>query len=143
MSKSKNKYGLTDKEEKFCQLYVEIGNGTQAYLDAYDCDPNNRKKACEEASLMCKKQNISDRIDGLREETRQIFLKKKEDILQDLLDILQMTKYSEKEKSIALKAIEQYTKMMGYNMPDQVQIDNTWKVSFGDEDEDEDETNND
>ncbi|EPZ98572.1 terminase small subunit, partial [Glaesserella parasuis] len=29
--------GLTPKQEKFCQLYIELGNASEAYRQAYDC----------------------------------------------------------------------------------------------------------
>ena len=35
--KSTSGRGLTPKQEKFCQLYIELGNASEAYRQSYDC----------------------------------------------------------------------------------------------------------
>lgn len=43
--------GLTPKQEKFCQLYIELGNASEAYRQAYDClnmKPETIKRKAQE-----------------------------------------------------------------------------------------------
>jgi len=35
-SNTRNKYGLTVKQERFCHAYVRLGNATEAYRQTYD-----------------------------------------------------------------------------------------------------------
>ena len=57
--------GLTVKEEKFCQLFVETGNATQSYIDTYDT--KTKRATCQvESSKMMAKPHIKARIDELR-----------------------------------------------------------------------------
>lgn len=39
--KSTSGRGLTPKQEKFCQLYIELGNASEAYRQSYDCSKND------------------------------------------------------------------------------------------------------
>jgi len=58
-------------------------------------------------------------------------LKTKEELMKDLIDILDMTKFSEKEKNTAIKAIEVLNKMNGFNDPEQVEIKQDINIGFG------------
>ena len=43
--------GLTPKQEKFCQLYIELGNASEAYRQAYDASkmkPETIKRKAQE-----------------------------------------------------------------------------------------------
>lgn len=57
---------LTIKQEKFCMVYIETGNASEAYRQAYNCE--NMKsdvinvKACE----LLKNGNISVRLEELK-----------------------------------------------------------------------------
>ena len=130
----KNEHGLSIKEEKFCQLVVEFGDQTKAYRASFDVhlDAKDSSHHVEGSKLASK---FSQRISDIRKELALKEIMTKEDIMQHLKDILNMTKCSEKEKAIALKALDQYTKMVGGYEPEKLIVDNNWKVSFGDEDE--------
>lgn len=58
--------GLTIKQEKFCMVYIETGNASEAYRQAYNCE--NMKsdvinvKACE----LLKNGNVSVRLEELK-----------------------------------------------------------------------------
>lgn len=62
---------LNPKQEKFCQIYVEIGNASEAYKQAYNSKAKHESRAVEACKLL-KKPNIALRVKTLREETEQI-----------------------------------------------------------------------
>lgn len=57
---------MTPKQEKFCQLYVELGNASEAYRQAYDASkmqpPTINVKACQ----MLAQDKISVRVAELK-----------------------------------------------------------------------------
>jgi phage terminase small subunit len=57
--------GLTQKLERFCQLFIELGNGTDAYGQAYDTAAT-RKSQAEAASKLLAREDIKARIAELR-----------------------------------------------------------------------------
>lgn len=127
----KNEYGLTDKQEKFAQLYVQLGNGSEAYRQSHDTKNMKAETIHRENYVLANKPEVAERIKMIREELQSTHLKTKEDLLKDLVDILNMTKFSDKEKMVALKAIDQYTKMVGYNEPEQVEVKQDINIGFG------------
>ena len=126
---------LTLKEEKFCQLLIETGSQIQAYTIVYGKEgtkiETNRRKAC----ALCKTEHIADRIAELRKELEESHIITKIEMLKHLKDILNATKNTTKEKAIAIKAIETYNKMCGFNEPDRLSVDTTWKIDFGDKED--------
>ena len=50
-SKAQTGLNLTPKQERFCQLYIELGNASEAYRQSYDADsmaePTVNTKASE------------------------------------------------------------------------------------------------
>lgn len=144
MAQKENK--ITPKQEKFCQLVVEYGNQTKAYREAYDASKMKDETIHEKASRMCSDTKLSARITEIRDELAKSQLETKSDILKDLLDIKNMTKHSEKEKQIALKAIEQYSRMLGFNEPEKHEIKQDINIGFGGmenlDDEEEDNEDN-
>jgi phage terminase small subunit len=57
---------LNPKQEKFCQLYVELGNGAEAYRRAYNSKGKPQSVAVE-ASKLLSDPNISLRVEAVRE----------------------------------------------------------------------------
>ena len=72
MAKPTNKKSLKKlnlKQENFCRAYVSkdlFGNGTQAYMNVYNCKPTTAKV---QASVFLTNPNICERITELLEET--------------------------------------------------------------------------
>ena len=132
---------LTIKEENFCQLVVEYGDQTKAYREAFDVKAD-AKDSTHYVNASQYATKFSQRIEEIRQELKTKNIMSKEDILEHLKDILSMTKNSEKEKQIALKALDQYTKMVGGYDPIKHEVKQDWNISFGgdepDEDQDED-----
>ena len=60
----KNRDGLTPKQEAFARAYVHSGNGTEAYLTAYD-GHSARNTAHTEASLLLDNPVIAQRVAAL------------------------------------------------------------------------------
>lgn len=57
---------LTDKQEKFCQLVVELGNKSEAYRQAYNTNASPQVQAVSAQKLL-DKPNVSLRISEIRE----------------------------------------------------------------------------
>lgn len=55
---------LTPKQEKFCQVYVETGNASEAYREAYN---SKSKAAAVDAKKLLDTPKISLRVGQLRE----------------------------------------------------------------------------
>ena len=58
--------GLTIKQEKFCNKYLECGNASEAYRFAYDCSNMSDNVIYSKASEMLDKGEIRVRIDYLK-----------------------------------------------------------------------------
>lgn len=57
---------LTQKQENFCRLYVELGNQSEAYRQAYNSKAKH-ESVNQEASRMMKIPHIASRVSELRE----------------------------------------------------------------------------
>jgi len=76
MVKVDKKYKLNERQEKFCQLYINgkkelFGNGVQSYLEVYEIDrskPNWYKTACAATSQLLSNIKVIDRIRELLED---------------------------------------------------------------------------
>lgn len=60
--------GLTEKQESFCRAYIETGNKSKAYRQAYDADGMAMATINNEAYMMFKNHDISMRVIELQEE---------------------------------------------------------------------------
>ena len=57
---------LTPKQEKFCQVYIETGNASEAYRQAYNASRTKPEVVAVKASQMLANGKIAVRIDALR-----------------------------------------------------------------------------
>jgi uncharacterized protein YmfQ (DUF2313 family) len=63
---------LTDKQEKFAQLVVKLGNQSEAYRQAYDVkETTSEQVVYNESSKLATDRYISVRIEELREQTKK------------------------------------------------------------------------
>jgi uncharacterized protein YmfQ (DUF2313 family) len=63
---------LTDKQEKFAQLVVKLGNQSEAYRQAYDVKETTTTESVNvQASVLMSDLNISLRVEELREQTKK------------------------------------------------------------------------
>lgn len=58
---------LTPKQEKFCQLYVETGNASEAYRESYDSGGMKPESVNRKAKELLDNVKIAARIGQLRE----------------------------------------------------------------------------
>lgn len=58
--------GLTLKQEKFCQVYIETGNASEAYRSAYDAKSMKPATVNKRASELFGKGDITGRLAELR-----------------------------------------------------------------------------
>lgn len=57
---------MTPKQEKFCQLYVELGNASEAYRQAYDASKMQAPTVNVKASQLLAQDKISVRVAELK-----------------------------------------------------------------------------
>ena len=67
MARPLNEFGVTEQQEKFCRVFVETGNASKAYRQAYKSDRKNANTVAVDASRLLDKPNVNRRIGQLRE----------------------------------------------------------------------------
>jgi len=132
---------LTPKQEKFAQLYVSLGNASEAYRQSYDVKDKQADWIASKASHILAEDNIKTRVEEIKGDTAKDHSVTRKDIVRMLFEIItdvddtfdlaklvdadkdersrffrmmQQTKNSDK-----LRALEQLTKMLGLNEPEQ------------------------
>ena len=61
-----DKIKLTPKQEKFCQVYIETGNASEAYRQSYNASRTKPEVVAVKASQMLANGKVAVRIDALR-----------------------------------------------------------------------------
>jgi hypothetical protein len=139
---------MTPKEQKFAELYVTLGNASEAYRQAYNVTTTNLDTIKAKASKLLAKYNISTTIENLKAETSKQHGIDREFIINGLLEIISDVDYTfklgkdktlSKEDSKAfyrimqqtkntdkLRALETLAKMLGLNEPEK--IDHTHEI---------------
>jgi len=131
---------LTPKQEKFANLYVELGNASEAYRQAYDVSEDATDNSVWVlASRELSKVKVRLRVNKIKSELAKDFEISREFIVMGLLDIINDSedtfdlgklKGLDKEESRRffrmmnqtkntdkLRALEQLAKMLGLNAP--------------------------
>lgn len=67
MARPLNEFGVTEQQEKFCRVFVETGNASEAYRQSYKSDRKNANTIAVDASRLLDKPNVNRRIAMLRE----------------------------------------------------------------------------
>lgn len=75
---------MTPKQEQFARLYVETGNASEAYRQAYNTDNMKPETVTNEAYKLLQDPDISAMVDGLKEEARQRHAVTVDDLLSEL-----------------------------------------------------------
>ena len=132
---------LTDKQEKFAQLVVKLGNQSEAYRQAYNVSETTTTESVNvQASTLMSNLIVSLRVDELRQETkkahqidRQWIIDQHKEIIdwyKELKELARKKDLSKEEKSriYMLKdlikgadfrgALDSITKMLGLNEPE-------------------------
>lgn len=79
---------LTEKQERFCQAYIEFGDKSKAYRYAYDADAMNINTVYVKAHELFKEDKITVRIEELQKEIRERNKVKIDDVLGKLADMI-------------------------------------------------------
>ncbi len=79
---------LTEKQERFCQAFIEFGEKGRAYRDAFDADAMNSNSVAVEANKMFKDPKITLRVKELQDEIRERNKVKIDDVLGVLADMI-------------------------------------------------------
>ena len=79
---------LTSKQLEFCKYYLQSGNATEAYIQAYDTENMKDQTIYNEASKLLKNDKVAEFIETIQKRemlgtfnTRQKYLDKLDDII--------------------------------------------------------------
>jgi phage terminase small subunit len=123
---------MTPKQQLFCDYYLSNGlNATQAYKDAYKIGDDN--KAAVSGSRLLRNVNVMEYLSKQQEKTAKRLQIKKEDLIQDLIEIKNNNK--EQAPPFAIKAIEVINKMLGFNEAEKQDITITEQPLFLDDED--------
>ena len=123
--------GLTPKQEKFVQLYLETGNASEAYRRAYDAVGMKPETVNVKAHELLKNGKITARVEELQEELRKKADIKKEELVGLLVDVVRgkfIIDVRQGADGGTVKtipktwAIERLCKMLGYDKPEQNEV---------------------
>ena len=132
---------LTPKQEKFANLYVELGNASEAYRKSYNVKASTTTESVNvQASTLLTNLNISLRVAELQEAVKETHSITRDYIVKGLLEIISDADYTfnlgkdsklTKDDSKAfyrimqqtkntdkLRALETLAKMLGLNEPE-------------------------
>ena len=135
---------MTDKQTKFCHLYIELGSGADAYRKAYEVSDNTKNETCaNNAYKLLQDNDIITTIEELREQTAKAHLIDRSFIIKGLLEIISDADYTfnlgkdnkltkedgkaffrimnQTKNTDKLRALEQLAKMLGLNEPDRTE----------------------
>lgn len=59
---------LTPKQERFCQLYIELGNASEAYRRSYDAEDMNSNTVNKNASVLLDNPKITTRLAEIKKQ---------------------------------------------------------------------------
>ena len=135
---------LTPKQEKFCNLYIELGNASEAYRQSYDVkDGTTSESVNVSASTLLSDPKITLRVAELKKQTAKAHGIDRAFIINGLLEIISDADYTFKlgkdnelskndskafyrlmnqtKNTDKLRALETLTKMLGLSEPEKIQ----------------------
>ena len=95
---------LTPKQDNFCRLYIELGNASEAYRQAYDADDMNQNTVNKNASVLLENPKISTRLNQIRSEHMKRHNLTVGDLLKELEEARQAALGAENPQSSAAVA---------------------------------------
>ncbi|WHP06773.1 terminase small subunit [Acinetobacter corruptisaponis] len=105
---------LQPKQEKFCQLYIELGNASEAYRQAYSCGKMKDETINNKAYILRKKGEIRARISELQAEHKERHNLTVDDLIDELEEARQLAKESE-NASAMVSATMGKAKILGFD----------------------------
>ena len=95
---------LTPKQDNFCRLYIELGNASEAYRQAYDADDMNQNTVNKNASVLLENPKVSTRLNQIRSEHMKRHNLTVGDLLKELEEARQAALGAENPQSSAAVA---------------------------------------
>jgi phage terminase small subunit len=110
-------YAITEKQNVFAHVYIETGNATEAYRQAYDVDPNGRAEWYSvEACILLDDPQIAKRVEMLREAQSKLSLYNVLDALNEYEDARKEAKTNGMPAAM-VSAINGKVKLFGLDQP--------------------------
>lgn len=108
--------GLTPKQEKFCQLYIELGNASEAYRQAYGASKMKPETINTKAKELLKNGPITVRIKELKAEHKERHNITVDDLIAELEEARQIAKDPVKPQPAAMvSATMGKAKILGFD----------------------------
>ena len=95
---------LTPKQDNFCRLYIELGNASEAYRQAYDAEDMNQNTVNKNASVLLENPKIATRLNQIRSEHMKRHNLTVGDLLKELEEARQAALGAENPQSSAAVA---------------------------------------
>ena len=109
---------LNPKQEKFCQLYVQLGNASEAYRQAYNSTAKPESVHVR-ASELLSNSKVSVRVDEIREALRANHGITLQDLLKELEEARKAALSAETvQSSAAVNATMSKAKLLGFDKPE-------------------------
>lgn len=93
---------LTEKQEKFCKRYIELGNASEAYRQSYDCSKSKPEGVHVRACELLKNSNVRVRLEELKAAANKRHEITVDDLIKELEEARQVGK--DKEQSAGMVA---------------------------------------
>ena len=107
---------LTPKQEKFCQLYIELGNASEAYRQAYGASKMTTETINTTAKELLKNGPITVRIKELKAEHKERHNITVDDLIAELEEARQIAKDPVKPQPAAMvSATMGKAKILGFD----------------------------
>lgn len=111
--------GLTPKQEKFCMAYVETGNASEAYRQAYPRAKSWKPETVHsKASHLLNNGRVLARVKELKDELARRNLWTREQSVQALIEVIR----NPDKQTDVIAAVKELNAMHGYNAPDKLEI---------------------
>lgn len=110
---------LTPKQEAFCLAYIETGNASEAYRQAYPRARNWKPETVHrEAHALLNNPKISTRLDELKAALVERNLWTREQSVKALIEVVN----NPDKQTDVIAAVKELNAMHGYNAPDKLEI---------------------
>lgn len=111
---------LTPKQEKFCQLYIELGNASEAYRQSYDCQNMTNDTINRKAKELLDNGKITARISELQNNHAKRHQITVDDLLAELeevrtLALIPSGEHGTLQLNVAVNAIMGKAKILGFD----------------------------
>lgn len=93
---------LKPKQESFCQLYIELGNASEAYRRSYDADSMNQNTVNREANSLLNNPKITTRLEQIRMEHQKRHNITVDSLLLELEEARRVARDGEKQQPAAM-----------------------------------------